>query len=493
MLLAQRILARLLHVPRHAAQQKIPPLRQRRHERHRPHAPALLRREQHARVARMHREPQHLPPHRRDRLPLPGQRAQIHQQIFRPHEPHRIRFLQPRKIHHVVDPARLERQHDLRQIQPLHLGQFLRRAVRVLALGPQPHAHARGRAPRAPRPLLRARHRNLLDHQRVDPAVRIEPRHPRQPAVDHRRHPVDRQRRLRHVRRHDDFPRLIARHRPVLLLRRQLAVQRITHKIPQPPRGLDRLHRAVDLIGPRHEHQHVAPRRRVRHALALRRRHVPHRVVFEIHRLRQILDPHRITPPLRHQHVARREITFQHPRIERRRHHHDLQVGPRRLLDLHRARQRDIPVEVPLVKLVEHDRADPAQRRIERHLPQQNPLRHKPDPRPLAHPRLQPDLVAHHLAQIRADLLRHPLRQHARRQPPRLQHHDLPFPRPPAQRIQQPVTQQHLRQLRRFARPRRRLHDQPPLRAQRGDDGGLEFVDGQFARRRHFGQLKVEI
>ena len=199
-LFAQRILARLLHVAGHSSDQKISPLRQCRHQGHRPHAAALFRREQHPRIARMHREAQHLPPDRRDRFPLSGQRAQVHQQILRPHQPHRIRFFQPREIHHIVNPARLERQHDLRQIQPLHLWQLLRRAVRMFPLSPQPHTHTRRGTPRAARALVRARHRNFLDHQRIDPAVRIEPRHARQPAVDHRRHSVNRQRGLRHIR-----------------------------------------------------------------------------------------------------------------------------------------------------------------------------------------------------------------------------------------------------------------------------------------------------
>jgi hypothetical protein len=79
-----------------------------------------------------------------------------------------------REIRDVVDPARLERQHDLGKIEALHLRQFLRRALRVLALGPQPHAHAGRRAAGAAGALVGARHGDLLDEQRVDAAVRIE-------------------------------------------------------------------------------------------------------------------------------------------------------------------------------------------------------------------------------------------------------------------------------------------------------------------------------
>ncbi len=66
----------------------------------------------------------------------------------------------------------------------------------------------------------------------------------------------------------------------------------------------------------------------------------------------------------------------------------------------------------------------------------------------------QPDLVTHHLAQRRPHFLRHALGQHPRRQPARLEHHDL------ALFAEQAVAQQDLRNLGGFARPGRRLHDQ---------------------------------
>ena len=134
------------------------------------------------------------------------------------------------------------------------------------------------------------------------------------------------------------------------------------------------------------------------------------------------------------------------------------------------------PYEVALVKLVEHDRAHSAQRGVERHPAQQDPLRHKPDPRPFADARLEPDLVSHRVAERRPRFLGHALGEHPRGEPARLEHDDLA---PPAE---QPVAQEHLRDLRRFSRARRRLHDQPARSAQRPDDPRFEFVDRQVLR-----------
>ncbi len=384
-LLAQQILARRFHILRGTAQQEIPPLRERRHQRHRPHAAALLRREQHARITRMHRKPQHSPAEFGDRPLFSSQCAQIRQQQFRALQGLCLGLFQPRKTKHIVDAAGLERQHDLGKIEPLHLGQLLQRPGAVLPLRPEPHADSRRRAAGAARALVGARRGDFFDEQRVDPAVRIEARHPREPAIDHGRHPVDGERGLRDVGRDDDLARLRPGHRAVLLIRRQFPVQREAHEIPQPAPALNRLQRAVDLISARHEHEHVALRE-PRYAFTLARRHVPHRFQVEVRRPLEILDRHRKAPPLRHEQLAWCQVGFQHPGIERRRHHDDLQVGSRRLLDLHRPRQRNISVKVTLVKLVEHERVDAAQHCIKRHLPEQNPLGHKPHARLRRHP-----------------------------------------------------------------------------------------------------------
>ena len=66
MLLAQRILPGLIHLARHAAEQEVPALSERRHQGHGTHTAALLCGEKHPGIPRMHRETQHLPPHLSD-------------------------------------------------------------------------------------------------------------------------------------------------------------------------------------------------------------------------------------------------------------------------------------------------------------------------------------------------------------------------------------------------------------------------------------------
>ena len=74
--------------------------------------------------------------------------------------------------------------------------------------------------------------------------------------------------------------------------------------------------------------------------------------------LGQIFSSHRISAPLRRQHRAGLEIFLHRGDIQSRRHDDDQKIGPRRLLDLQRARQRDVAVEMALVKFVEDQRAD---------------------------------------------------------------------------------------------------------------------------------------
>ena len=190
--------------------------------------------------------------------------------------------------------------------------------------------------------------------------------------------------------------------------------------------------------------------------------------------MRQVFDDHRKRPPLRFQHVAGREVVPQSGDIKRRRHHDQPQVRTDGSLQLQRPGEADVAVQVPFVKLVEHQRADSAQRRVERHLPQENAFRDIPDLRGLRHAGFEPDLVADRRAKRRAHLFGHAFGQQARRQPPRLQHYHLA-------RIQKSMTEQDLRQLCRLAGTRRGSHDEPPCHPQAGDDRGFQFIDGQIA------------
>ena len=130
--------------------------------------------------------------------------------------------------------------------------------------------------------------------------------------------------------------------------------------------------------------------------------------------------------------------------IQRGRHDDDDEIGPRRFLDLQSARQRDVPVEVPFVKLVEHDRVDTFQVGISQHLAQQHSFGHVTNTRFRRRDVVQPHLIAHLAAEFCVSSLRDPRREHSRRQAARLQDRHLAI-------AQQSTVEQHLWHSGRFA------------------------------------------
>jgi hypothetical protein len=120
-------------------------------------------------------------------------RPEIGQQHLRPLQRARVGRLQPAEARDIDDPAGFQCEHDLGEIEPLHLRQFLRGPVVMFALRPQPQAESRRSPARPARPLLRARPADALDEQSIDAPMRIESRHPRQPRIHDDAHPVDRE------------------------------------------------------------------------------------------------------------------------------------------------------------------------------------------------------------------------------------------------------------------------------------------------------------
>ena len=323
----------------------------------------LLRREQHARVTRVHRKREHPPAEIGDRLRRPGQSSEIGEQLFRPRECARLGRFEPAELRDLVDPARLQRQHHFGKIEPLHFRQLLRRTLAVLAFGPQSQAPAGRSASGASGTLICGSAADLLHQQRVDAAARIEARDARQAAIDHYAHAFDRERSLGDVGGDDRLALVVVRQRRVLLRRRQLTIERQRDKLAADARGAHRRKRAHDLILARHEDEHVAIRC-ARELVELIRRQVPDRVIVGADRLLQILNRNRMLPTRRGQQRRGCEKLLKRAGVERRRHHDDLEIRPRGFLQTQRTRQRDVTVEMPLVKLVEQDRSHAAQFRI---------------------------------------------------------------------------------------------------------------------------------
>jgi hypothetical protein len=159
MLLPKKVLPGVLDRPWYPAYQESAPLGERRHEGHRTDTAPLLRGEEHAGIARMHRESQHAPAEIGDGSrglhvalpgragircilipPLPGRatsdRPQVRQQSLRDLQRLRFRRLDPWKGRDIHDARRLQRQNDLGQVQAAHLGQFAKLPHAVLLLGP---------------------------------------------------------------------------------------------------------------------------------------------------------------------------------------------------------------------------------------------------------------------------------------------------------------------------------------------------------------------
>ena len=291
-------------------------------------ATQLVRREQHARVARVRGEGEHASAERGDRARA-IERAEIGEQRERAFEGAGVGCFEPAKLCNVLHPARLQGEHDFGEVEPLHLGQLLRGPVVMLALGPQPHAAARRGAARAARALLGAGAGDALDEQRIDAAVRIEARDLRLPSVDDHAHAVDGQRSLGDVRGDDDLAPFAPRHRGVLLGGGQFAVQREHGALASGAGVADGGNGAADLVRAGHENEHIAfglPA----DALEFLRRGVPHGEITK--RLFEVLHIDRKRPPARGQQLAGREIFLQRARVERGGHDDEFEIGPPRFL-----------------------------------------------------------------------------------------------------------------------------------------------------------------
>ena len=192
-------------------------------------------------------------------------RAQVGEQFFGVGEGLFLGRFQPAEGAQVLDAGGLQGQHHLGQVEPLDLGQFLRRTMRVLFAA----TRAAGRAPGAVRPARPARWsaeaRLIFSiEQRVDAAIRIVARDARQAAVDHQPDAVDGQRGLGDVGGDDDLALVVAGHGGVLVARRQFAVQREQDEAAGLVAAADRLDGLANLEAARHEDQHVALAARAR-------------------------------------------------------------------------------------------------------------------------------------------------------------------------------------------------------------------------------------
>jgi hypothetical protein len=294
-----------------------------------------------------------------------------------------------------------------------------------------------------------------------------QPRDAGEAAVDHRDDPFDGDRRLCHVGRQDHLAPVGRRHRAVLLGRRQIAVKRHEQEIVRERQRLAGLLRLPDLAGARQEHEHVPVETLADEAPHGRRdleREGP--VIGR----GEVLDGDLEALALRPQ-DGTPQVVGDRPGLQRGGHHDQRQIRPF-LLQPAQERERDVAVQMPLVKLVEEDRGHAPQVRIPQEAPREDALGHEADPRPRARDVLEAHLVADHLADLLAQLVGHAARGETRRQAARLEDDDLAL-------VGKSCVVERARHARRLAGPGGRLEHEAPALSEHADELREERIDGQ--------------
>ena len=195
--------------------------------------PARARPQQHARDARVRRQTCHRLAHLRDPPGARLDRAEALEQVPRRRHLPRRRRVEPRQRRRRVrqrgaPPPRRQVQRERREVGARDFGGRVRGERGVRGFGPQAVTRAGRDAPRAPAPLVGARHGNARDVQAGHALPGVEARRFAEPAVDHQAHAGDRQRGLGNGRADHDAPLAGGRRleRRGLVLARQSAVER---------------------------------------------------------------------------------------------------------------------------------------------------------------------------------------------------------------------------------------------------------------------------
>ena len=229
---------------------------------------------------------------------------------------------------------------------------------------------------------------------------------PRLTRINNRGDALDRERRLRHISRENDFSQSEVRERPVLLLRRQVAEQR--HKRVPVPFSQRRqcILAAHDLAHAGQEHEHV-PRRLAQRLRHNRRDEIDHRPLLAATLVAHL---HGKTPRVGADHRTVAQQSRNGLGGQGRTHDHDPQIGPQRLPNPHENSEREGHLDRPFVELIEHDGPDAIERDVVEQTPQQYSRRHDHEPRLAAYARVEADLIAHLVAELHAAELRNPSR-----------------------------------------------------------------------------------
>ena len=210
-----------------------------------------------------------------------------------------------------------------------------------VAFIPHPDCPARRGASRPPGPLRRRVGADALEHEVVDRRFGIEAQNLVRARIDDRAHAFDRQRSLSDVRRQDDFSRPRWCERFLLRIDVERAVQRKRLQSAKIARS------AFDFSRAGKEDEYIAGRRD----------HIVKRLV------RRVFDLYWKRRRGHVEHFGVAEVAGDCGGVEGGGHHHDRQIVARGG-GLFGQRDRKIGVNAALVKLVEHDDAELAEKRV---------------------------------------------------------------------------------------------------------------------------------
>src|SRR5207253_1271565 len=125
----------------------------------------------------------------------------------------------------------------------------------------------------------------------------------------------------------------------------------------------------------------------------------------------KIVDRDRKRSSFRSQNSAGRQILLENTRIERGRHDNNEQIRPALLLNVQGASQRDVAIQVTLVKLIEDDGLDSGKLWIVDQLPQENAFGLELDACCVTRRILKTHLITNLAPQRHTEFLRNPRRQ----------------------------------------------------------------------------------
>ena len=235
--------------------------------------------------------------------------------------------------------------------------------------GVEPQTLTGPRPPGSSGPLRRRSLADARDVQRRQSRPRRMARHARQPRIDHRHDSVNRDRTFGDIGRKDHFALSGRFDRAVLLFGRKVAMQRQNHQILSVGDRLASRLRAANLSRSRQEYQNVAVNIFRDEPVYSRRDLFGQRALVGP---RQMLDRDVEPFAFRAQRGRVIEKSRNRPGVERRRHHDEFQIRSRGLLQPSEQGQREVGLQVALVKFVKRDDADILQRWVGEQSPRQH-------------------------------------------------------------------------------------------------------------------------